>query len=324
MSITSCNEQFGLTSNAENGSHKYTRTFVVISSVKNESPSVIETATGIPARGAYYTCNSVSDYNSVCQQITTTQDKDTPSLWQVVCSYSPVPVNNNNQKTGDKGANPPTGMQDRRQWLPEISVDTIERENPVFVDTGNNKILSSTNEPIGVIQKPTNLVVTISFWTWTLDYSNYFGWNNKINSSTWWGSPAHTWKIKLRANASYEDGWVWWKKTWIFEQKYYLISGTTYQTWDERPVDMGLLQIDPTISGSVYNPLPSQLSAIRDYRGNPVRERCMLDGHGRAIGSTGSASSTPVMLGPFPIYAEAAFSSLPDDWLGSSFGGKLL
>lgn len=330
MSIVKVRELFTGQSDNDSGKLDYKREFLVESNTEHESIYQIEHASvngvSIPGVGSYYSCNGLIDFGAICLKVTSKQDKEVPKSWNVICNYKPRPTNNNNQKDATKPTNPPTNKEDRRNRFPSIKIDTIEREVLKSTDIKGISIESSTYEPIWHTQKFKNQLVTISFWSWFLSYETWRPYQNSINTATFWDSPAHTWKLNITADADYEadgdDCWRWWHMTYVFEQKYYLAraesaAGVTphltaiWQTWDEWPIDQGRLVMDPRELGSVV--FKDKLVPARDMHGNAVREKVLLDGAGRQIGSPNSQCNVPVFVGsgPFRIFEEKNFAALP-------------
>lgn len=217
-----------------------------------------------------------------------TEESGDGMMWSITVRYYIPPVEN----TPSSSTGLPTD-----NWSGSGSTITI----PVFEDKDGLKIVNSAKDPLEGAERESsevtlNLTKCYSDMAWSSVARSQ---TNTVNSSTWNGSPARTWKVAFKSaskkeatSSSADTTQPYWETTWEFAYR--------QETWDFKPWDVGFNQLvnssgTPTSSGT-------QRAAILGADKKPVKAPVAL-----ASGVAKAAGSAPDAL-TFKLYKETDFS----------------
>lgn len=219
-----------------------------------------------------------------------TEESGDGMMWALVVKYYIPPVENT--------PNLSTGMP-ADTWAGSGSSTSI----PVFKDKDGSLIVNSAKDPLeGAERESSEFSLTL-----TKCYANVSDWSpiarshsNTVNSSTWNGSPARTWKAAFRS-ASKKEATVsgsesetkpYWEVTWEFHYR--------DETWDYQPWDVGFNQL--VTSSGTPSSTGTGKAAVLGADKKPVKSPVAL-----ANGVAKSAGQAPDALN-FKLYRETNFS----------------
>ena len=191
-----------------------------------------------------------------------------------------------------------TGMP-KDDWKATGSTTTV----PVFKDKDNNPIVNSAGDPLeGLELEASDAALTLtkcySDTAWSSIASSQ---SNTVNSSTWNGYPARTWKVEFRGATKKEmtvsagsgsATKVYWETSWEFRYR--------ADTWDLAPWDVGFNQLvtsdgTPSASGT-------KRASVLGTDKKPVRQPVAL-----TSGVAKAAGQKPDVLN-FRAYRETSFT----------------
>jgi hypothetical protein len=217
-----------------------------------------------------------------------TEESGDGMMWSITVRYYIPPVDNT--------PSPSTGMP-VDSWSGSGTTITI----PVFEDKDGAKIVNSAKDPLeGAERESSEFTLNLTKCYPDLSWSPIAeSRSNTVNSSTWNGSPARTWKVafksasKKEATSSSEDTTKpYWETTWEFCYR--------KETWDYKPWDVGfneLVTSDGTPSAS-----GTKRAAVLGADKKPVKAPVAL-----SSGVAKAAGSAPDAL-TFKLYQETDFS----------------
>jgi hypothetical protein len=226
--------------------------------------------------------------NHVAMEFDCTEESGDGMMWSVLVRYYIPPVEN----VPDTA----TGMP-ADNWSGSGTTTTI----PVFEDKDGKKIVNSVKDPLeGCERESSELTLNLTKCYPDLSWSPIAkSKSNTVNSSTWNGSPARTWKVAFKSaskkeatSSSANTTTPYWETTWEFAYR--------EETWDFKPWDVGFNQL----VDSAGNPSQtgSQRAAILGADKKPVKSPVALyNGVARTPGTE------PVEL-TFRLYKETDFS----------------
>lgn len=217
-----------------------------------------------------------------------TEESGDGMMWSVVVRYYIPPVDNTPSTA--------TGLPEDN-WSGSGSTTTI----PVFEDKDGQPIVNSAKDPLeGGERESSDLSLSLTKCYPDLSWSPIAkSKSNTVNSATWNGSPARTWKVafksasKKEATSSSDNSTKpYWETNWEFSYR--------EETWDYKPWDVGFNQLvdssgNPTTSGT-------KRAAILGADKKPVKAPVAL-----ASGVAKEAGSSPDAL-TFRLYQETDFS----------------
>jgi hypothetical protein len=216
-------------------------------------------------------------YNTDCKllEFTLAPADDVGLRWKYVCSYSVPP----------RGRKLKENAEPEDFWEATGGVSTV----PAFTDTSGDTITNSAKDPLeGLSRERAEMTWTlVKFYktaAWEADARAY---SNTVNSSSWAGGAAQTWKCdfqgaKLREIQAIEDD----PGTEVSEEKITQLVETRWEfryepdTWKLKPWDVGFMEI-----GS-----DGKRKAILGSDGKPVKQPVALTSSGAAA-SAGTAPS---------------------------------
>lgn len=200
-----------------------TRTAVVFSDIKDESPAVVLFTTGLPRVGL---TTLIGIANSVCTDVSPKQDTGSPYLWLVDCEFS---TDTEGQDTGDDPD--PTTWTPRYsgkiETYPEVMHEDFSSPPEKYVNSAKKKFPEPLirNRPIIVYSFKQYIVPTIT----DVQIGEF---NDTINLTAFKGFAADTLKCTI---SEFERGYFYQMDcTLLSVQVAYKRNG-----WLDRPLDMG-------------------------------------------------------------------------------------
>ena len=217
-----------------------------------------------------------------------TEESGDGMMWSITVRYYLPPSDNTPSAS--------TGMP-VDSWSGSGSTITI----PVFEDKDGAKIVNSAKDPLEGAERESseftlNLTKCYPDLSWSPIAKNQ---SNTVNSSTWNGSPARTWKVALKSatkkeatSSSADTTQPYWETTWEFSYR--------AETWDFKPWDVGFNQLvtsdgTPSASGT-------KRAAVLGADKKPVKAPVAL-----TSGVAKDAGSAPDAL-TFKLYKETDFT----------------
>jgi hypothetical protein len=200
-----------------------TRTAVVFSDIKTESPAAVLYTTGLPRVGLT-TLSGIA--NSICTDVNPKQDTGSPYLWTVDCEFSTA---TEDQDTGD---NPdPTTWTPRYsgkiETYPEVMYQDLSSPPLPYVNSAGKKFPEPLirNRPIIVYSFKQYIVSTIT----DVQIGEF---NDTINLNTFKGFAADTLKCTI---SEFERGYFYAMNCTV------LSVSVAYKRdkWLDQPLDMG-------------------------------------------------------------------------------------
>jgi hypothetical protein len=217
-----------------------------------------------------------------------TEESGDGMMWSITVRYYIPPADNTpNQQTG----------MPNDSWSGSGSTITI----PVFEDKDGVKIANSAGDPLeGSERESSEFSLTLTKCYTDLAWSPIArSQSNTVNSSTWNGSPARTWKVAFKSaskkeatSSSADTTQPYWETVWEFAYR--------EEKWDHKPWDVGFNQLvdsqgNPTSSGT-------QRAAVLGADKKPVKAPVAL-----SSGVAKAAGQKPDAL-TFRLYRETDFS----------------
>lgn len=214
--------------------HVYTetRTYVVTSNIRTESPYAVVATAGLPL----VNLTVLSGSNARCRSLTPEQDKKAPHVWRVVAEFTTEPL--------DQKENPadPTNP-DPTQWIPVYS-GTIETYPEVMYRdrTGKPYVNSAKDrfpEPL-IKQRPVIVYEFTQYESPSVTDVQIGDRNFTANNASFKGYP--TWSLLLsvkRFERGYFYGFDAVKIEYRMAYKKGLTVGGTPQGWRDTPLDVG-------------------------------------------------------------------------------------
>lgn len=200
-----------------------TRTAVVYSDIKTESPAAVLYTTGLPRVGLT-TLSGIA--NSICTDVSPTQDTGSPYLWTVDCEFSTA---TEDQDTGD---NPdPTTWTPRYsgkiETYPEVMFEDFSSPPRKYVNSANKKFPEPLirNRPIIVYSFKQYIVSTIT----DVQIGEF---NDTINLTAFKGFPNDTLKCTI---SEFERGYFYALDCTLLS----VSVAFKRDGWLDRPLDMG-------------------------------------------------------------------------------------
>lgn len=200
-----------------------TRTAVVFSDVKDESPFVVLSTTGLPRVGL---TTLIGISNSICTDVSPKQDTGSPYLWLVDCEFSTA------TEGQDTGGDPdPTTWTPRYsgkiETYPEVMYEDFSTPKLKYVNSANKKFPEPLirHRPIIVYSFKQYIVPTIT----DVQIGEF---NDTINLTAFKGFPADTLKCTI---SEFERGY-------FYDMDCTLLSVSVAfkrDAWLDRPLDMG-------------------------------------------------------------------------------------
>lgn len=217
-----------------------------------------------------------------------TEESGDGMMWSVTVRYYIPPADNT--------PNPSTGMPSD-SWSGSGSTITI----PVFEDKDGTSIANSAGDPLeGAERESSEFTITLTKCYADLAWSTLAkSRSNTVNSGTWNGSPARTWKVAFKSaskkeatSSSSDTTQPYWETVWEFAYR--------EETWDYQPWDVGFNQLvdsqgNPTASGT-------RRAAVLGADKKPVKAPVAL-----SSGVAKTAGQKPDAL-TFRLYRETDFS----------------
>ena len=217
-----------------------------------------------------------------------TEESGDGMMWSITVRYYLPPSDNTPSAS--------TGMP-IDSWSGSGSTITI----PVFEDKDGGEIVNSAKDPLEGAERESseftlNLTKCYPDLSWSPIAKNQ---SNTVNSSTWNGSPARTWKVALKSatkkeatSSSADTTQPYWETTWEFSYR--------AETWDFKPWDVGFNQLvtsdgTPSASGT-------KRAAVLGADKKPVKAPVAL-----TSGVAKDAGSAPDAL-TFKLYKETDFT----------------
>ena len=206
--------------------YTYSRSFLV--KTDNANTSIVEVA---QAPGIRYLSAHPDDPECLMQDFSCQAADESGLYYRVVFKYEPLPPNeDSNQSGGGGGIVMPVDA-----WSASGSITS----GPATVDKDDKPIVNSAGDPIPEIEKDhaefrivlTRCVMDLSWTSVAMDYTN------AVNSGSWNGSDARTWKCHFqnavkRQESSDAGVLEYWETTWEFVYR--------PETWDLKPLNVGL------------------------------------------------------------------------------------
>lgn len=226
--------------------------------------------------------------NHKAMEFDCTEESGDGMIWSVTVKYYIPPVSN----TPDDA----TGMP-KDAWSASGSTITI----PVFEDKDGEKIVNSAGDPIeNAERESSDFSLTLTKCYADLSWSSIAkDQSNTVNSSTWNGSPARTWKVAFRSankkeatSSSSNTTKPYWEVVWEFQYR--------QETWDYKPWDVGFNQL--VDSSGTPQTGGTKRAAVLGADKKPVKQPVAL-----ANGVAKTPGEEPDVL-EFKLYRETSFS----------------
>jgi hypothetical protein len=267
---------------ATNRLREYSRSFNVISSIRNEDPIAVRLAPGIPPPWSPYV-NTVgfADLGSWCKEVTVRQDRLDPYTWRVEARYS------------SQVDRPDINQIENPLLRPaEIEWDTVTRERIIMADIDGDPIVTVNDErfdpPPMDEEKILQLTVTRNQAGYNaLEYVKY---ENAVNSDTFLSFPAGRVKcVRIKGGRQFENGVLFWRVTFQFHFRIrldetddeVLDADASRRAWQLKILHQGYWKVD---AGKRLH--------VTDAQGRPSPTPRLLDADGTQL----AAGEDPVFL----------------------------
>lgn len=265
-------------------SFTFTRKFLVRVDNPSTSRVLIANAPGIKFGDGYpgFVSHKAMEFDL-------TEESGDGMMWALTVRYYVPPVEN----TPDAD----TGMP-KDCWAASGATTTI----PAYEDKDGELVVNSAGDPLeGSEREASDFSLTLTKCYSDLSWSPIAkSHSNSVNSATWNGSAARTWKAEFKSahkkemtvSGSDSSTKVYWEVSWEFRYR--------EETWDFKPWDVGFNQLvnsdgTPSASGS-------SRAAILGADKKPVKQPVALDS-----GVAKTPGQKPDAL-EFRLYPEADFS----------------
>jgi hypothetical protein len=226
--------------------------------------------------------------NHKAMEFDLTEESGDGMMWQLVVKYYIPPVENTPDSTG----------MPKDCWSGAGSTTSI----PVFKDKDGGLIVNSAKDPIeGAERESSEFTLTLTKCYADLSWSSIAtSRSNTVNSGTWNGSSARTWKAAFRSahkkeatvSGSTSQTKPYWEVTWEFHYR--------SETWDFKPWDVGFNQLVDSNGSPAQD--GTKRAAILGADKKPVKSPVAL-----AFGIAQTPGSQPSAL-QFRLYQETDFS----------------
>lgn len=201
---------------------EYKRIFLVRTNDFQDGPFTVGSATGIPRLYAPYSTNQVgeADLGAVCSKIEPVQGED-PCVWEVTCTYSPIPAIPKEQPSSDKSTEQ-TQPENPLSRPPVYRFGTSKGQKVLYKDvvTDQGVMMSSTERPDPPIMVDTTFInITIvrneASFSWGINALADF-----VNSDVFLGFPPLSVKFEgASAESRYENDLFYYEVTYAFTCK---------------------------------------------------------------------------------------------------------
>ncbi len=259
-------EQFG---------RKYRRHFIVDTGNETLGPAYVMSLGGLPALFAPYAYGGESDAGALVTNRDFKRRSGARHIWDVEIEYSTKSL-----EPGQQNDNP-------TERPPDVAWESERVEEVADLDRNGNPILNTAGQPYDPPlmrdYKLRTLVYTRNEptfdWSLSLDYED------TINSSTFLGKPAFTWRVlDIDARRAFEEGELFWVVTYRLQYK--------RRGWKRKVMSLGFKDKDG--------------KEILDEHGNRPSEPWKLDANGDPIKAAGAPGHTQT----FEIFDHVDFTPL--------------
>lgn len=236
--LTSQLDDNGITGNAS-----VTRVFNVVPDTPTFDVLDVSAATGIPRNGDIHPSN----FALVCRSKNVRQVH--PGYFEVECTYTAKTSEPEDEAAGNPLEEPAV-----------IEVSAITSEEPIDEDVNGDPIATVNGEPIvGLTMAVTDMAVKVTRNLPTFNIWSIAAYTNKVNSTTFLGSPAGTVRIMdIQASSELSDEFEYWKVSVTFHIRRGLRT-TDAKAWYKRVKHEGY-----------YVKVGSDVKRATDSDGNPV------------------------------------------------------
>jgi hypothetical protein len=291
---------------------EYTRVFEVTTSTPADGPVVAlgfgATALGLPLFGSPHP----EDFGAVVQEITPTQNSESPTRWTVAVKYSselpaPEAAQPGASETDPGTENDPAELPENPLARPPVWKFGFEKFQEVarfgrLVTAGvaaanPTPITNSASVPFDPpqmveVSRPT-VSVTINRATW--NFPAAVALQDAVNAIAWRGAAPRTVKcVSVDAQSQYENGTAYWQVTYNLALK--------WDTWDLQILDAGLME---RVYAEEVGGGATKLRRIRDAAGQDIPDPVPLDGNGLRL-----KVGDPPVYRVYRYFREVNFSAL--------------
>ena len=281
--------------------YKYTRAWMVrVDDVATPLPAITN------ANGVNFLDDHPDDASCKAYEFQTKPEGNSLLHYTVSVTYYAPPLDSS---TGDAGKQPEFLPGIPTVWTATSSVGSY----PVKADVNGKPIKNSAGTPMDKLEAD-RACFKLSLKRPFADYSWQplaVMYTNAVNSDTWMGQPARSWKCQgfsAAPETSNEAGIT--RSYWMVQIEFEFRApekdskGTTHPGWDLTVLDRGYVcRVDengiPDIS-PIY-----KMGTIRDKKGQPIKEPVGLDGAGNAV----TPPADPATL-VFQVYRALPFTAV--------------
>lgn len=331
MSVTSVSVKHSGRSGSSNskGERTYETTLLVRTNNALDGQTTILKDPRIPQQLSYYQYNGGVDRQALVENVTCTQDDQSPMLWEVVVSYSTLASGQGNNPEFSKSID----LTPKYSWGEYADQKVIDR------DIKGKPVVNSAGE---MFDPPLTLAIAypllrISRAELTFNPLVIMEFKSSINSTQWGSWPAFSAMcVAINANQEVQEGVQFWRVTYEFAFKLAKaplhttgvglkkrtivknnqIKGVTFDVvadnsggWVEYILDRGTMsrELEPRVNekGSIPSEddlVLSEPRAIRDYAGTLASSPVLLDGAGGRLIKNGYPLNPSDPNSPKPWY----------------------
>lgn len=268
----------------------YTRSFDVLSNLRDESQAVVRLASGIPRPWTpYITPQGDIDPGSYCTNVEVKQDTQDPFLWRAVAQYSSLITRPDIHSIENPLLRP---------W--EVSWSSTNIMIPASRDREGNWVINSAGELFDPPpeEEEYRLVLTVTRNEVYFDPNTIRKYKGKVNSQPWIGiAKGQARMVDLSSTKKFEGGFWFWPTTYIWHIREPRPGFKPEEAWALNLLDRGFYELDDS--------LPPKLKIATDVLGRPVTQPVLLDGSGHKL----AKDADPVYL-TFHIHGQADFNDL--------------
>lgn len=298
MAVISTDEQKAGRSGKRTGdwTRTYTRTWRVITDDPQTGP--IEAAGGIGVGiGDYYKTASEDDIGSFCNEIDATVEGEDGQSWIITVTYGPYNPNTNPKDPTERPIQVNWGTAQFQRVADQTTDQNTDGSPKAVVNSAGDRfdppIMKDDSRPV--------LVIVRNEPTFNQDLAALY--RDSINIDPFWGHDPYTVKcLSIEAQLTHNpDIGYYWPVTYKFE--------FNDDGWISQILDAGFREL---------NAGGTDAQAILDYKGLPVANPALLDGHGKKL-----AEGSDAVFLEFNIYKEMSFEglNLSKDMIPGNNGG---
>ncbi len=306
VSVTELPQQRGLQLGAL-WRRRYRRSFQVLCDVRDQDPTVVLNADGLPRMyDAYVSLDgSILDARALVADLEPEQDSENPYRWIVRAEYQSVTLDPALlREAAGKKFNQPGGVQpddvNPLQKIPEVRWSFVSFTRPLVVDLVTGEVpVNSAGEPFDppIEVDDSRLVLSYKRNVATINPSQYILYKDAVNTDLVLGvSPGQVKLADISATRRTEP-FIYFEESLtlhfrsVYEQSVILMAGfdVNWEPWQPTVLDQGYyeLQSDGT------------KKLIRDTQGQPLSSPSLLNGYGKQLLTqpiTAASNTSPITI----------------------------